>query len=146
MSNEEISMEEQDKPFRFWPFMLFIAFVAAVVVIAIHSEAAAGQYRYKVSAKDYYLPDLQHNCSHYIALHFADAETPSTDASTRMLCQDLDVGKTGDSKQAKRGRWIGRYFFALRDDDQWVDMQVHHIVCRRTCQYNFGISSCSKYA
>lgn len=136
MLDQELSMEEQENPIRLWRIMVLLAFIGTLINIGIISVSAAGQYNQAVHYKDYYLPDPQHNCSHFMALHFVDAENPSGDAGTKMFCQDLDVGKVGDSKEEKRGRWIGRYFFALREDDRWVDMQVHHVVCWR--HHNFG--------
>jgi hypothetical protein len=130
MSDEEDSIEEREKPSRVWLFILILSVIQALM--SIISGTAAGQYNPVVHFKDRYLPDPQRNSSHFMALNFPDAQKPSENAGAMMFCQDVDVGTAGDSKEKKRGRWIGRYFFALREDDRWVNMQVHHVVCRQS--------------
>jgi hypothetical protein len=132
MSDEEDSIEERVKPARLWLFILILSVFQAIITVAIISYTAAGQYNPVVHLKDLYLPDPQRNSSHFMALNFPDAQKPSENAGAMMFCQDVGVGTAGDSKEKKRGRWIGKYFFALREDDQWVNMQVHHVVCRQS--------------
>jgi hypothetical protein len=128
--SEEASTEEAQTPIRPWTVILMVAFLGALLHMGMFALFGAGKYNPMVHYKDYYLSDPQHNCTHFMSINFERVQTKLENVGGKLFCQDVDVGKKGNSKEKEAKRWIGRYYFALREDDRWVDMQVHHVVCR----------------